>query len=129
MLPCNRFHQLIFPKYDPLAGEKKSFHQLTSKVQGGIASESAYFLNKNCLGKNRIYKSWRVCFTCLNSRPTSTNPKISNGSFKYAFGSREASQMFPTRLGIILSKMLVHFLSLTSGSNWDGDLPARSPRT
>jgi hypothetical protein len=26
-------------------------------------------------------------------------------------------------------KLPVHFLSLTIGSNWDGDLPARSPRT
>jgi hypothetical protein len=52
LLPCNSFHQLIFPKYDPLAGEKQSFHQLTSKVQGRITGESADFLNKNCLGKN-----------------------------------------------------------------------------
>jgi uncharacterized Fe-S center protein len=27
------------------------------------------------------------------------------------------------------SKIPVHFLSLTFGSNWDGDLPARFPRT
>jgi hypothetical protein len=101
LLPCNRFHQLIFPKYDPLAGEKQSFHQLTSKIQGGIAGESADFLNKNCLGKNRISKSWRVRFTCLNSRLTSRNPKLSNGTFKSAFGAWEGSQKFPARLGII----------------------------
>jgi hypothetical protein len=52
LLPCNRFHQLFCPESDPLAIEKQSFQQLTSKVQGRIAVESAYFLNENCLGKN-----------------------------------------------------------------------------
>jgi hypothetical protein len=44
---------------------------------------------------------------------TSTNPELSNGAFISAFGSWEASQIFPTILGITLSKMLVHFWSLT----------------
>ena len=104
LLPCNRFHQLIFPESAPLAGEKKSFHQLTSKVQGGIAGESAYFLNENCLGKNWISESWRVCFTCLNSWLTSRNPKLSNGTFKYSFRAREGSQKSPKILGIIFQR-------------------------
>ena len=40
LLPCNKFHQLIFPESAPLAGEKQSFHQLTSKIQDGLAGES-----------------------------------------------------------------------------------------
>jgi hypothetical protein len=96
ILAVTRFHQLIYPKIHSLAGEKQSFHQLTSKIQNELAGESADFF------KNQISQSWRVCFTCLNSRSTSRNPKLSNGAFKSAFGAREASQMFPTILGIIL---------------------------
>jgi hypothetical protein len=34
------FHQLIYPKIRSLAGERQSFHQLTSKIQDGLAGES-----------------------------------------------------------------------------------------
>jgi hypothetical protein len=87
------------------------------------------FPEKNAFGKNQFSQPWNVRFARSNSRSTSTDHKISNGAIRFGFGAREASQMFPTILGIILAKMPVHFLSLTSGSNWDGDLPVRFPRT
>jgi hypothetical protein len=44
ILAVTRFHQLIYPKIRSLAGERRSFHQLTSKIQDGLAGESADFL-------------------------------------------------------------------------------------
>jgi hypothetical protein len=35
------FHQLIYPKIRSLAGEKQSFHQLTSKIPDELVGESA----------------------------------------------------------------------------------------
>jgi hypothetical protein len=96
ILAVTGFHQLIYPKIRSLADQKQSFHQLTSKIQNELAGESVDFF------LNQISQSWRVRFTCLNSRSTSRNPNISNGAFKSAFGTRESSQMFPTILGIIL---------------------------
>jgi hypothetical protein len=79
ILAVTGFHQLIYPKIRSLAGEKRSFHQLTSKIQDELAGESTNFF------KNQISQSWRVRFTCLNSRSTSKNPNISNGAFKSSF--------------------------------------------
>jgi hypothetical protein len=43
ILAVTGFHQLIYPKILSLAGERRSFHQLTSKIQDGLAGESADF--------------------------------------------------------------------------------------
>jgi hypothetical protein len=43
ILAVTGFHQLIYLKIRSLAGEKQSFHQLTSKIQDGLAGESADF--------------------------------------------------------------------------------------
>jgi hypothetical protein len=43
ILAVTSFHQPIYLKSHSLAGEKQSFHQLTSKVQDELAGESAYF--------------------------------------------------------------------------------------
>jgi hypothetical protein len=43
ILAVTGFHQLIYLKIRSLAGEKQSFHQLTSKVQDELAGESADF--------------------------------------------------------------------------------------
>jgi hypothetical protein len=43
ILAVTSFHQLIYLKIHPLAGEKQSFHHLTSKVQDGLAGESTDF--------------------------------------------------------------------------------------
>jgi hypothetical protein len=43
ILAVTGFHQLIYPKIRSLAGEKQSFHQLTSKIQDELAGESADF--------------------------------------------------------------------------------------
>jgi hypothetical protein len=45
------FHQLIYPKIRSLAGEKQSFHQLTSKVQDELAGESADFFKIKFLSR------------------------------------------------------------------------------
>jgi hypothetical protein len=71
------------------------------------------FPAKNAFGKNQFSQPWNVRFAHSNSRFLTTDHKLSNGAIRFGFGVREASQMFPTRLGIILAKMLVHFLSLT----------------
>jgi hypothetical protein len=47
ILAVTGFHQLIYLKIRSLAGEKQSFHQLTSKVQDELAGESADFLKSN----------------------------------------------------------------------------------
>jgi hypothetical protein len=67
------------------------------------------FPEKNAFGKNQFSQPWNVRFARSNSRSTTTDHKISNGAIRFGFGVREASQIFPTRLGIILSKMLVRF--------------------
>jgi hypothetical protein len=41
ILAVTGFHQLIYPKICSLAGERQSFHQLTSEIQDGLAGESA----------------------------------------------------------------------------------------
>jgi hypothetical protein len=51
--------------------------------------------------QNQISQSWRVRFACLNSRSTSTNPNLSNGSFKLAFGAQESSQIVTSRSGAL----------------------------
>ena len=43
ILTVTGFHQLIYPKIRSLAGERQSFHQLPSKIQDGLAGESADF--------------------------------------------------------------------------------------
>jgi hypothetical protein len=87
------------------------------------------FPAKIAFGKNQFSQPWNVRFARSNSRFSSTDHKISNGAIRFGFGAREAGKIFVTRLGIILAKMTMHFLSLTSGSNWDGYLPVRFPRT
>jgi hypothetical protein len=43
ILDVTGFHQLIYSKIHSLAGERQSFHQLTRKIQDGLAGESADF--------------------------------------------------------------------------------------
>jgi hypothetical protein len=62
------------------------------------------FPEKTAFGKNQFSQPWNVRFACSNSRSTSTDNNISNGSIIFGFGAMEDSQMFPTILGIILAK-------------------------
>jgi hypothetical protein len=77
------------------------------------------FPAKNAFGKNQFSQPWNVCFARSNSRFLTTNHKISNGAIRFGFGAREAVKIFTTRLGIMLSKMLVRFWSLTTPMSKD----------
>jgi hypothetical protein len=61
------------------------------------------FPAKTAFGKNQFSQQWNVRFACSNSRSTSTDHNISNGAIIFVFGAKEASQMFPKILGIILA--------------------------
>jgi hypothetical protein len=50
-LAVTGFHQLIYLKIRSLAGEKQSFHQLTSKVQDELAGESTDFFKIKFLSR------------------------------------------------------------------------------
>ena len=67
------------------------------------------FPAKIAFGKNQFSQPWNVRFARSNGRSTSTDHKISNDAIRFGFGVREASQNFPTRLGIFPSKMPVRF--------------------
>ena len=74
------------------------------------------FPAKIAFGKNQFSQPWNVHFVRSNSRFSSTDHNISNGVIIFGFGVREDGKIFVTRLGIILAKMTMHFLSLTKST-------------
>jgi hypothetical protein len=108
---------------------KRSFRWLMNSRPVRLNHRKSEFPAKIAFSKNQFSQPWNICFARSNNRSTSTDHRLSNGTIRFGFGAREDSQNFPTRLGIFPSKMLVRFLELTFGSNWDGYLPARCSRT
>ena len=89
------FQQLTYLKICSLAAESSHFPQLTSQK----------FCLLRCWKQtdfqNRISRSLKIHFSCMNSRSTSRESQLSNGVVRYWFGSREGVEKFPASLSVI----------------------------
>jgi hypothetical protein len=89
---------------------KRSFRWLMNSRPVRLNHRKSKFPAKYAFDKNQFSQPWNIRFAHSNSRSTSTDRKLSNGTIRFGFGAREASENFPSRLGIFPSKNAGAFL-------------------